>query len=368
MLLRAGVVRPLTANNAVFRSFSTQSSTPQKKIVLSGIQPTGTVHIGNYLGAVSNWVKMQDDPQMSRMFFSIVDLHAITATYKTGVPSGEAGNVLRQAWFSTTATLLACGLDPKKMVLFRQSEVPEHCELSWILGCITPMSWLARMTQFKEKKGKSDDAKLGLFSYPVLMAADILLYRATDVPVGDDQRQHLELAREIAVTFNRDVANGRELFPLPRANYTSFTRVMSLRDASSKMSKSDPDDKSRISLLDDADMIKKKIATAKTDSILGITWEPEQRPEVANLVRIFAAFSNLKEEEVAERYKSAQNSVFKKDLTEAICSRILPIREEVLRLSRDPAIVHAILAEGREQARATASETLKEVKKAVGFL
>jgi tryptophanyl-tRNA synthetase len=252
-----------------------------KPRVLSGVQPTGNLHLGNYLGAIRNWVGLQDSHEC---LFMLADLHAIT------VPQNPAD--LTRNTRETAAAYIACGIDPKRSAIFPQSAVTMHAELAWILNCHTPLGWLNRMTQFKEKSGKNKEAApVGLYAYPVLMAADILGYHATHVPVGEDQKQHLELARDIAGAFNR--AYGEEFFPLPEPLIMpTAARIMSLRDGSKKMSKSDPSDYSRITLTDDADAIAKKIRKATSDSIEGVTYDPEGRPEVANLLTIYGALTN----------------------------------------------------------------------------
>jgi tryptophanyl-tRNA synthetase len=288
-----------------------------------------------------------------------MDLHAIT------VPQDPAA--LRKATREVAAALIASGVDPQKSILFPQSAVSTHAELAWILGCHTPLGWLNRMTQFKEKAGKQrDNAALGLYSYPVLMAADILGYKATHVPVGEDQKQHLELARDIAGAFNR--AYGREYFPLPEPLILGeATRVMSLRDGKNKMSKSDASDMSRINLTDDADAIANKIRKAKSDMVEGISYDPETRPEVANLLNIFAALSDVPRKEIEARYASSNFAQFKKDLTDLAVDKLSPLTARMRVLLDDPANIDAFLQVGAEKANDIASKHLAEVKDIVGF-
>lgn len=333
-------------------------SAPQHRI-FSGIQPTGNLHLGNYLGAIRNWVGMQHDYEC---IFCIVDMHAIT------VPQDPVA--LRQSTREVTAAYIAAGIDPDNCVIFNQSAVSGHAELAWILGCHTPMGWLNRMTQFKEKAGKKrDQAMSGLYTYPVLMAADILLYKATDVPVGEDQKQHLELARDVAGAFNRyyDV----EFFPIPEPRiFGSATRVMSLRDGTAKMSKSDPSDQSRITFTDDADAIASKIRRAKTDPepLPGEAAGLEDRPEAENLVGIYAALADRTVDQVLTEFGGKGFSVFKPALAELAVSVLSPITDEMNRMLADPAYVDGVLHNGYERANAIAAPNLAEVKRLVGFL
>src|SRR3954449_9734580 len=274
--------------------------------IFSGIQPTGNLHLGNYLGAIRNWVALQHD---YGCIFCIVDLHALTLP--------QEPDELRQATREVTAAYIAAGVDPERCIIFNQSMVAGHAELAWLLGCLTPLGWLNRMTQFKEKAGKQrDNAGLGLYAYPVLMAADILAYKATHVPVGEDQKQHLELARDIAGAFNRQY--GREFFPLPEPQiFGAATRVMSLRDGTKKMSKSDASDYSRINMTDDADAIAQKIRKAKTDPepLPATIAALEARPEADNLVGIYAALSDLSREQALARFGGQNFSTFKEALS-----------------------------------------------------
>ena len=328
--------------------------------VFSGVQPTGNLHLGNYLGAVSRWVPLQD--QMPAIF-CVVDSHAITAGFPD--PS-ELTNATREV----TAAYMATGIDPKKSVIFNQSQVREHMELAWIFNCVARMGWLNRMTQFKEKAGKNkENASVGLFAYPNLMAADILAYRATHVPVGDDQKQHLELTRDIAAKFNHDY--GVDFFPITEPVIEGpATRVMSLRDGTKKMSKSDPSDLSRINLKDDADAIAKKIKKAKTDpdALPSETDGLEGRPEADNLVGIFAALNGMSKDDVLKEYGGQQFSAFKPALSDLAVAKLAPMTDEMRRLTGDPAQIDAILKEGAENASAIAEPVLKDVRKIIGFL
>jgi tryptophanyl-tRNA synthetase len=338
-------------------------------LVFSGMQPTGSLHLGNYLGAMVNWIEMQKSHDC---IYCVVDLHAITVWQDPAE--------LRQAIRQVTATYIAAGLDPKKSILFNQSQVSAHAELAWICNCVARLGWLNRMTQFKEKAGKDrEQASVGLYAYPNLMAADILAYRATHVPVGEDQKQHLELARDIAQKFNNDfnkeiVAAGFEdgiFFPLPEPVITGpATRVMSLRDGTKKMSKSDPSDLSRINMMDDADTIAKKIQKAKTDP------EPlpsdekgfAGRPEAENLVGIYAALNGQSVADVLRDYGGQQFSSFKKALAEVATEKIGRIGSEARRLGNDTAEIDRILADGSERARAVAAPVMAKVKDIVGFI
>ena len=325
--------------------------------VFSGIQPTGNLHLGNYLGALKRFVAMQDDYEG---IYCIVDLHAITLPYEP--------EELRRATCEVTAGFLAAGLDPARCVIFNQSRVRMHSQLAWMLSCLTPLGWLNRMTQFKEKAGKQkDQASLGLYGYPVLMAADILGYHATHVPVGEDQKQHLELSRDIAGAFNRQY--GAEFFPLPEPVITGeATRVMSLRDGTKKMSKSDISDYSRINLTDGRDAIAQKFRKARTDSEPGVTYDQEKRPEAANLITIYAALADSTRQAVVEKFADAQFSAFKGELTDLAVEKLGPIGEEMKRLMGDPGYVDGVLRDGAERARAIAEPIQKQVEEIMGFL
>jgi tryptophanyl-tRNA synthetase len=330
------------------------------KRVVSGIQPTGNLHLGNYLGAIRNWVRMQDDE--GGCLFFLADLHAITVRTD---PKELRANIRAMA-----AALIASGVDPARSTLFPQSLVPEHAELAWVLNCIARIGWLNRMTQFKEKSGKDrEGASIGLFAYPVLQAADVLVYKATHVPVGDDQKQHLELARDIAQKFNTDYES--ELFPLPEPYILGrAARIMSLRDGSAKMSKSDPSDMSRINLTDDADTIAAKIRKAKTDAdvLPGEMSLLEARPEAKNLVAIYAALADLTEAQVLAEYEGKGFGAFKPALAELTVAKIAPITARYNELRDDSAHLDSQLRAGAERARAIARPVLAEVYETVGFL
>ncbi|MBL8836226.1 MAG: tryptophan--tRNA ligase [Alphaproteobacteria bacterium] len=327
--------------------------------IFSGMQPTGNLHLGNYLGALRNWVKLQHEFET---IFCIVDLHAIT------LPQDPAE--LRRATREVAAAYIAAGIDPAKSLIFNQSTVHMHAELAWILGCFAPLGWLNRMTQFKEKAGKDrENASLGLYAYPVLMAADILGYKATHVPVGEDQKQHLELARDIAGAFNRRYE--MEYFPLPEPQiFGAATRVMSLRDGTKKMSKSDASDMSRINLTDDADAIANKIKKAKTDphplpdSEDGLAG----RPEADNLLGIYAALSDMTMHNAIAENAGKQFSAFKRDLVDRAVAVLAPITQRMRELTSDPTEIDGILARGAEKADAMSAPLLAEVKRIVGFL
>ncbi|MGE3622923.1 MAG: tryptophan--tRNA ligase [Bdellovibrionales bacterium] len=329
-----------------------------KHRILSGMQPTGNLHLGNYLGALKNWVALQDKAEC---YFCVVDLHAIT------VPQDP--KKLRSAVRETAAAYIAAGVDPLKSALFVQSAVPAHTELSWILATQTPLGWLNRMTQFKEKSAKSRDLELlGLYAYPVLMAADILAYKATHVPVGEDQKQHLELTRDIAAAFNR--AYNTECFPLPEPQILGeATRVMSLRDGTKKMSKSDESDYSRINLTDDADAIALKFRKAKTDPepLPETLAELEKRPEADNLVTIYAALSGRSRAEVLKEHAGSQFSKFKPALTELAVEKLAPITNTMRHLLADPAEIDRILTRGTERANDLTQKHMREVRELVGL-
>lgn len=324
--------------------------------IFSGIQPTGALHLGNYLGAIRNWVKLQDEMPC---VFGIMDMHAITLP--------QDPKKLRQATRETAAALIACGIDTEKSLLVVQSTLPAHAELGWILGCHTPLGWLNRMTQFKEKAGKDKEkSSLGLYGYPVLQAADILVYKATHVPVGEDQKQHLELSRDIAGAFNR--AYGDEYFPLPEPLIMKDgARIMSLRDGTKKMSKSDPSDWSRINLTDDADTIAAKFKKAKSDMLEGISYDPENRPEAANLLQIYATLAEQSVETTAAHFANSSFSAFKSELADLAVNKISPITARMRELMDDLSAVDAILQRGTERAHAMTSTIINEVKERVGF-
>jgi tryptophanyl-tRNA synthetase len=343
-----------------------------KELVFSGVQPTGNLHLGNYLGAIVKFVALQEHYDC---IYCVVDMHAIT------VPIDVWGgpDVLRQSTREVTAAFLACGIDPKKHIVFNQSQVHEHAELAWVFNCVARIGWLNRMTQFKEKAGKDrENASVGLYAYPSLMAADILVYRATHVPVGEDQKQHLELSRDIAQKFNNDFAAsisargfGEAFFPLPEPLIQGpATRVMSLRDGTKKMSKSDASDYSRINLTDDADAIAQKIRKAKTDPEPLPSEEKglEPRPEADNLVGIFAALSGKTKPEVLQEFGGGQFSTFKNALVDLAVAKLGPIGGEMKRLVQDASYIDSVLADGSARARALASQTMNGVKDIVGFV
>src|SRR6202790_66853 len=339
-----------------------------KELVFSGVQPTGNLHLGNYLGAIKRFVELQDRYDC---IYCVVDLHAITVW--------QDPTELPKAIREVTAAFIASGIDPKKQIIFNQSQVAEHAELTWVLNCVARLGWLNRMTQFKEKAGKDrENASVGLYDYPVLMASDILVYRATHVPVGEDQKQHLELSRDIAQKFNNDFSesiaahgHGDRFFPQPEPLITGpATRVMSLRDGTKKMSKSDSSDNSRINLTDDADTIAQKIRKAKTDPEPLPSEEKglEGRPEADNLVGIYAALSGRSKAEVLSEFGGGQFSNFKNALVELCVAKLSPIASEMKRLVADPGHVDAILIDGADRARAIAAETMKATKDIVGFV
>ena len=327
------------------------------------MQPTNTLHLGNYLGALKNWVKMQD--QMPCLF-CVVDMHAITQD--VGYAHAEE---LTRSTREVAAAYIAGGVDPARSPIFNQGQVPEHGELAWIFNCVARLGWMDRMTQFKEKSGKHKErASVGLYTYPVLMAADILVYRATHVPVGEDQKQHLELARDIAAKFNNDFGVP-DFFPQPEPVITgSGTRVMSLRDGSKKMSKSDESDNSRINLTDDADAIADKIRRAKTDPhpLPGTKEELAGRPEAENLLNIYAALSDQDRDAVIIQFAGQNFSTFKTALADLTVAKLGPITAEMRRLLADPAEIDRVLKAGAHKARAIATPIMDEVKKTVGFI
>ncbi len=331
--------------------------------VFSGVQPTGNLHLGNYLGAIKRFVSMQGDDRFQQVLYCVVDMHAITVF--------QEPEALRRNIRELTAAYLACGLDADKAIIFNQSQVPEHAELAWIFNCVARMGWMQRMTQFKEKSGKhKEKASLGLFAYPALMAADILIYKGTHVPVGDDQKQHVELARDIAQKFNNDFA-APGFFPLPEPLIEGpAMRVMSLRDGAAKMSKSDPSDASRLNLSDDADAIAQKIRKAKTDPdpLPEVEEGLSERPEARNLVGIFAALNDEPVPAVLARVGGAPFSEFKKTLTELAVAKLSPIGAEARRLADDPAEIDRLLARNALRAREIATPVMGAVKDLVGLL
>ncbi|WP_309661364.1 tryptophan--tRNA ligase [Sphingomonas sp.] len=327
--------------------------------VVSGIQPTGDLHLGNLLGAILRWVRMQDEAEC---LYFLADLHALTVDVD---PVQLRASVREMA-----AALIASGIDPKKSIVFAHSAVPAHAELAWILGCTARMGWLNRMTQWKDKAGKNrEGSSLGLFAYPVLQAADILLYRATHVPVGDDQKQHIELSRDIAIKFNTDFDVDLFVPPEPYIGGGSAARIMSLRDGNAKMSKSDPSDMSRINLTDNDELITQKIRKAKTDA------EPlpddstllDSRPEARNLVGIYAAVTDESVEQVLTRFAGQGFGAFKPALADAVVALVAPLRTRLEEFRRDPAMLDKLLADGAGKAAALAAPTLARTYDAVGL-
>ena len=335
--------------------------------IVSGIQPTGNLHLGNYLGAIRNWVKMQDDAVAhgGECLYFLADLHAISMPH---VPADLGANTREMV-----AALVACGVDPDRSILFNQAQVPQHAELQWLLNGTARMGWLNRMTQWKDKAGKNrEGASVALFTYPVLQAADVLLYQATHVPVGEDQKQHLELARDIAQKFNNDFCSAdAPLFTLPEPFIPpEAARIMSLRDGSAKMSKSDPSDMSRINMTDDADTIMKKVKKAKTDAEplpsekAGLTG----RPEALNLVAIYATMTGTSVEAVLAEFGGEGFGKFKPALGEVLVSHLAPINARFVELRQDTAALNAILRRGAEKARALAVPTLDATYAALGLV
>tara|TARA_B100000886_G_scaffold313638_1_gene250405 strand:- start:1932 stop:2933 length:1002 start_codon:yes stop_codon:yes gene_type:complete len=331
-----------------------------KKLVFSGVQPTGNLHLGNYLGALKNFVTLQNKMEC---IYCVVDLHAITLF--------QDPKFLRENILETTAGFISSGLDHEKSIIFNQSSVSGHAELSWILSCISRIGWLNRMTQFKDKAGKDKEkASVGLYIYPNLMAADILLYKATHVPVGADQKQHLELSRDIAQKFNNDY-RANDFFPLPEPLIQQkISRVMSLRDGTKKMSKSEESDYSRINLKDNPDVIVKKIKKAKTDSkpIPGTENELKNRPEAFNLLNLFSELSEKKLEKVLSKLEGKDFSYLKKELTDLLVEKISPIGKRVTDLMNDKRHLEAILKKGTEKANIIAEENLKKIREIVGLV
>ncbi len=331
---------------------------PTKRI-LSGVQPSGDLHLGNYLGAIKNFVSLQKEYEC---FFCVVDLHAITVWQDPKVLANKTREV--------TAAFIASGIDPNQNNIFVQSQVPQHAQLGWLFNCVARMGWLNRMTQFKDKAGKnSENVSVGLFSYPTLMAADILIYLATHVPVGDDQKQHLELTRDIAQKFNNDFKI--DFFPIPEPLILGeATRVMSLRDGSKKMSKSDPSDYSRIMLTDTAENITQKIKKAKTDPepLPQDKTDLEKRPEAENLISIFASLQDTSIEGVIKDYAGKEFSTFKKDLADLSVSKLEPITSEMNKLMNDVSYIDSILKQGKDNAIAVAEPVLQKTKEIIGFL
>ena len=323
------------------------------------MQPTGSLHLGNYLGAIRNWARLQDEFEA---IYCVVDLHAVTAPHDP--------KELSRATREVTAGLIASGIDPARSIIFNQSMVPEHAELSWLFNCVARLGWLNRMTQFKEKAGKNrEQASVGLYAYPVLMAADILAYKATHVPVGEDQKQHLELTRDIAQSFNSTY--GVDFFPLPEPQiFGSATRVMSLRDGTKKMSKSDESDYSRINMTDGADEIAQKIRKARTDPdpLPESTEGLAERPEALNLVSIYAALEDIELDQVIQEYQGQGFSTFKKALADLAVVRLGPVGNEMKRLTAESGEIDKVLADGAERAVQLSGPIVAEVREIMGFL
>jgi len=330
-----------------------------KNRIFSGVQPTGSLHLGNYLGAIRNWARLQDEFEA---IYCVVDLHAVTAPHDP--------KELSRATREVTAGLIASGIDPTRSIIFNQSMVPEHAELSWLFNCVARLGWLNRMTQFKEKAGKNrEQASVGLYAYPVLMAADILAYKATHVPVGEDQKQHLELTRDIAQSFNSTY--GVDFFPLPEPQiFGSATRVMSLRDGTKKMSKSDESDYSRINMTDGADEIAQKIRKARTDPdpLPESTEGLAERPEALNLVSIYAALEDIELDQVIQEYQGQGFSTFKKALADLAVVRLGPVGNEMKRLTAESGEIDKVLADGAERAVQLSGPIVAEVREIMGFL
>ena len=330
------------------------------KKIFSGVQPTGNLHLGNYIGAIKNFVDLQNEN--NDCIFCVVDLHAVTVK--------QDPKLLKKNIRETTATFLACGIDPQKSIIFHQSSVSSHSEASWLLSCVARMGWLNRMTQFKEKAGKDrEKASVGLYIYPVLMAADILLYDATHVPVGEDQKQHLELARDISKKFNTDF-EAPDFFKIPEPLIQkSFARIMSLKDGTKKMSKSDPSDLSRINLTDTDNEIINKIKKAKTDTNLfpTDTYSLKSRPEIENLIGIYSSLKEKKLEESLNDFKDQNFSFFKDKLSELIVKKISPISNEIKRLNADKGYIDQVLKDGSDKANEIASKKIENIKKKFGF-
>ncbi|XP_072254575.1 tryptophan--tRNA ligase, mitochondrial [Pyxicephalus adspersus] len=354
VLRRAVVFRLLRGHRAVSTEShpGVQDASPG---VFSGIQPTGIPHLGNYLGALQSWVKLQDE--FSSVLYSIVDLHSITVPQDPGV--------LRESILDMTACLLACGIDPEKSILFQQSQVPEHAELGWIFGCLTSMPRLRHLPQWKIKnQNQKNEGSVGLFTYPVLQSADILLYKSTHVPVGDDQIQHMELTQDTARTFNQRFG---QIFPIPKALMTTSKKIRSLRDPSSKMSKSDPQNLATVRLMDSPDEITLKFRKAITDFTSEVTFDPEGRPGVSNLIAIHSAMTGLTPEDIVPQSRGLETAKYKLVVAEAIIEKLMPIQEEIRRLRADKGYLREVLNRGTMKAREVAAPVYEEVCRLVGF-
>tara|TARA_B100001245_G_scaffold72239_1_gene51152 strand:- start:3365 stop:4366 length:1002 start_codon:yes stop_codon:yes gene_type:complete len=331
------------------------------KKIFSGVQPTGNLHLGNYIGAIKNFVELQNQKD-NKCVFCVVDLHAITVK--------QNPKILKDNIRETTAAFLASGIDSKKSIIFNQSLVSAHSEAAWVLGCVARMGWLNRMTQFKEKAGKDKEkASVGLYIYPVLMAADILLYDATHVPVGEDQKQHLELSRDIAQKFNLDYEAPNFLKVPEPLIQKNFSRIMSLKDGNKKMSKSDPSDLSRINMTDSKDQIVNKIKKAKTDNdpLPNTNKDIQKRPEVENLLGIYSSMNNQSLLKTINEFSGKNFSDLKQKLTEIVVEKISPISNEINKLQKDPKFIDDVLQEGAQKAEEIASKKVQEIKKIIGF-
>jgi len=332
-----------------------------KKKIFSGVQPTGNLHLGNYLGAIKNFVKLNNEDQ-NECVFCVVDLHAITVA--------QDPKKLKDNIYETVATFIASGIDPEKSIIFNQSRVSAHSETAWILSCVARMGWLNRMTQFKEKAGKDKEkASVGLYSYPVLMAADILLYDTTHVPVGDDQKQHLELCRDIAQKFNNDFKTN-DFFKIPEPLIQKkFSRIMSLRDGTRKMSKSESSDLGRINLTDDKDQIIIKIKKAKTDALPlpSTIMDLEKRPEAKNLMSIYSSLMDVNLDNTINKFSEKKFSEFKENLSQALVDKITPISSEIKKLLKEKDFLDQILDNGHQKANKIATEKLKKIQEILGF-
>tara|TARA_B100000686_G_scaffold354771_1_gene467095 strand:+ start:1555 stop:2556 length:1002 start_codon:yes stop_codon:yes gene_type:complete len=331
------------------------------KKIFSGVQPSGNLHLGNYLGAIKNFVDLQDDKN-NECVYCVVDLHSITVK--------QDPEILKKNIRETAATFIASGIDPENSIMFKQSAVPAHAEAAWILNCVSRVGWLSRMTQFKEKAGKDKEkASVGLYIYPVLMAADILLYDSTHVPVGEDQKQHLELCRDIAQKFNNDF-NSPDFLKVPEPLIQKhFSRIMSLKDGLKKMSKSDPSDLSRINLTDDKDLIINKIRKAKTDTLAmpSKSDDLKKRPEVENLLGIYSSLTNENIDKIKEEFEGKNFSGFKEKLSEVLSDKIGLIGKKINNLLKDESYLDEILEKGSQKANNLASKKVNEIKKLVGF-
>uniref|UniRef100_A0A182NPR3 Tryptophan--tRNA ligase, mitochondrial n=1 Tax=Anopheles dirus TaxID=7168 RepID=A0A182NPR3_9DIPT len=353
-------ILPLVSHNKSYLNLRTRFSSSESKTqapwprkVFSGVQPTGALHIGNYLGAVKRWVELQDAGE--NVTYCIVDLHSMTIP-----PDPET---LRHNTLQMTATLLACGIDPARSTLFLQSAVPQHAELSWILGCLTTMARLTHLPQYKEKSANMKEIPLGLYLYPVLQAADIMLYKATHIPVGEDQIQQLQLAQSLARAFNNRYG---KTFPLCETLVNDGSRLKSLRDPAKKMSKSDPDPKSCIMLVDTADAVLEKVKKSVTDFTSEVTFDPDGRPGVSNLITIHALVSGKSTEDICREAEGKNTGQYKLVVAEALIEHLRPIRERIERYTRDVGYLAGVIEEGSERARATAEQTIDEVKEKIG--